>query len=365
MHRILHIIPTLDRGGAEKQLVLLAEGLPRDEFELHVCALTRGGPREAELRAAEVPVTVIGKRWKADPLAFWKLRRHLARLQPALVHTWLFAAGAYGRVAARSAGVKRLIAGERCVDRWKSSWQWAIDRHLAGFTDRFVTNSTGVQDYCVAHGLPVAKFTVIPNGVPPARDSDVSRDELFNELRLPSGARLIGVVGRLWPQKRVKDLIWAADLVRVLHDNIRLVIIGDGPERASLEEFARGASDLEHIRFLGERGDVWRIMPHLDMLWQGSEYEGQPNSVMEAMACGVPVVASDIPGNRDLVVHGETGFLLPLGDRAAWGRTANTLLTDSNLATRLGAAGRERMLNDFSVERMVQRHVELYRELLA
>jgi glycosyltransferase involved in cell wall biosynthesis len=281
------------------------------------------------------------------------------------VHTWLFAAGAYGRAAARSAGVKRLIAGERCVDRWKASWQWTVDRRLARITDRFVTNSTGVQDYCVAHGLPAAKFIVIPNGVPPAAASEVSRDELFRDLRLPANARLIGVVGRLWPQKRVKDLIWAADLVRVLHDNIRLLIIGDGPERASLEEFACGASDLEHIRFLGERGDVWRIMPHLDMLWQGSEYEGQPNSVMEAMACGVPVVASDIPGNRDLVVHGETGFLLPLGDRAEWGRTTNTLLTDANLAARLGTAGRKRMLNEFSVERMVERHVELYRNVLA
>ena len=364
MHRILHIIPTLDRGGAEKQLVLLAEGLPRDEFDLHVCALTRGGPRQAELDAAGVPVKVIGKRWKADPLAYMKLRTHIARLRPALVHTWLFAAGAYGRAAARSARVKRLVAGERCVDRWKAAWQWNVDRRLARVTDRLVTNSSGVKDYCVTHGLPAEKFTIIPNGVPPARPSDVSREQLLAELRLPADARLIGVVGRLWPQKRVKDLIWAADLVRVLHDNVRLLIIGDGPERSHLEEFARGASDLEHIRFLGERGDVWRLMPHLDMLWQGSEYEGQPNSVMEAMACGVAVVASDIPGNRDLVVRGETGYLLELGNRADWARTTNNLLTDATLAAQLGTAGRERMLNEFSARRMVERHVELYRELL-
>lgn len=364
MHRILHIIPTLDRGGAEKQLVLLAAGLPRDEFELHVCALTRGGPLEAELRAAEIPLTVIGKRWKADPLAYWKLRRQVSELQPALVHTWLFAAGAYGRAAARSVGVRRLVAGERCVDRWKAAWQWAVDRRLARVTDRLVTNSLGVKAYCVAHGLPTEKFTIIPNGVPAAQPSDVSREELLRELHLPGDARLIGVVGRLWPQKRVKDLIWAVDLVRVLHDDIRLLIIGDGPDRSKLEEFARGASDLEHVRFLGERGDVWRIVPHLDMLWQGSEYEGQPNSVMEAMAAGVPVVASDIPGNRDLVVDGKTGYLLPLGDRAAWAGVANTLLNDAALAAELGATGKTRMLEEFSVERMIERHAELYRELL-
>ena len=115
----------------------------------------------------------------------------------------------------------------------------------------------------------------------------------------------------------MKDLIWAADLLRVLHDNLRLLVIGDGPERSMLERFASLASDLDHIRFLGHRDDVWRIMPHLDVLWNGSGYEGQSNAVMEAMAAGVPVVASDIPANRELVVHGETGFLVPIAGRAA------------------------------------------------
>ena len=114
--------------------------------------------------------------------------------------------------------------------------------------------------------MPLEKFVVIHNGVEPARASDVSRAELLQELRCPPDARLIGVVGSLSPQKRVKDLIWAADLLRVLHDNLRLLVIGDGPERSMLERFASLASDLDHIRFLGHRDDVWRIMPHLDVL---------------------------------------------------------------------------------------------------
>ena len=107
--RILHIIPTLDQAGAEKQLCLLAAGLPRDEFEVHVTALTRGGPRQAELQANQLPTTVIGKRWKIDPLALSRLARHIRRLQPELIHTWLFAASAYGRIAARYADVRRVI----------------------------------------------------------------------------------------------------------------------------------------------------------------------------------------------------------------------------------------------------------------
>ena len=180
----------------------------------------------------------------------------------------------------------------------------------------------------------------------------------------PPDARLIGVVGRLWPQKRVKDLIWAADLLRVLHDNLRLLVIGDGPERATLERFARLASDLDHIRFLGHRDDAWRIMPHLDVFWNGSGYEGQPNAVMEAMAAGVPVVASDIPGNRELVVPGETGYLVPIAGRAARARATDQIFNDPALAARLGAAARERMLEHFSIDENVRRHAELYRELL-
>ena len=118
--RILQIIPTLDRAGAEKQMAMLAGHLPRDEFDVRVCSLSRGGPLESELRQAGVPTTVIGKRWKADPLAWSRLRRHIARLRPDLVHTWLFAPNAYGRAAARRAGVERIVAGERGVELRRS-----------------------------------------------------------------------------------------------------------------------------------------------------------------------------------------------------------------------------------------------------
>jgi len=365
LHRVLHIIPSFERSGAGKLLWLLARGLPRDRFDVHVCGLERDGPLRTEFREAGIPATTIGKRWQVDPLAFARLLRYIRRLQPDLVHTWLFTAGAYGRAAASAVGVKHLVAGEYGVERWKSTWQWTVDRRLARCTERFVTNSPAVRDYCAAHRLPTRWFEVIPNGIPPAQESNVSRAELLRELELPDDAHLIGVVSRLWPQKRVKDLIWAADLLRVLHDNLRLLVIGDGPERPTLERFARLASDLDHIRFLGHREDVWRILPHLDVFWNGSEYEGQSVSVMEAMAAGVPVVASDIPGNRELVVHGETGYLVPIAGRAARARATDAILSDVALSKRLGAAGWQRMLDHFSVEQNIRRHVEMYEELLA
>ena len=363
MHRILHIIPTLDRGGAEKQLVLLAKGLPREEFEVHVCALERGGPLETELGDAGIRVTVIGKRWTVDPFAARKLRTLINQTRPDLVHTWLFEAGFHGRVLAKLMGIRRIVASLPRGEP-KLQWQWIAERKLAKITNRVVLNSAHVKDVLIAHGLPSDKLMVISNGVPPAQPSDVSREELFRELHLPADARPIGIVGRLVPEKGVKELIWACELVRVLHPNVHLLVIGDGPQRSSLEEFASGASDLEHIRFLGERNDVSRIVPHLEMLWHGSERESQSNAIMEAMASGVPVVASDIPGNRELIAHGETGYLIQIGDRAEWGRTTIALLTDESLAQQIGALGKQRMLDQFSIERMVADYAGLYREVL-
>ncbi len=365
MKRILHIIPSLDRSGAEKQLTLLAPGLPRDAFDVHVCALTRGGPLEAPLRAANVPVTVLHKAHQVDPLAFWRLKRHIESLRPDLVQTWIFAANSYGRAAAWAAGVKHVVASERCVDPWKVWHELAIDRFLARRTDRIIVNSTGVRDFYVRQGIAAEKFTLIPNGIPPANGQATSRAALLAELGLPDDARLIGAVGRLWPQKRVKDLIWAADLLKVIRSDVHLLIIGEGPQRERLERFQRQVRIEDKVHFLGHRADVAQWMPHFDVLWLGSEYEGLPNVIMEAMSQAVPVVATDIPGNRDLVVPGETGYLVPVGDRAGFARFTNKLLDNQALAQQLGAAGRQRVLNEFSVEQMVARHAELYQELLS
>jgi len=364
MRRILHVIPTLDRSGAEKQLVLLAQGLPRDEFDVHVCALTRGGPLAAELEQSGVPLAHINKQWKFDPLAWRRLRRHIRALAPDLVHTWLFAANAYGRTAAFSVGTPRVVASERCVDRWKAGRELALDRCLARRTDAVVVNSRGVHDFYQAQGIDARKLRLIYNGIGPAAPATKMRDQLLAELKLPPDARLIGAVGRLWPQKRLKDLIWATDLLQVIRNDVHLLVVGDGPQRAALERYARLCHVNNRVHFLGSRHDVPELMHHFDLLWLASSYEGLPNVVMEAMAAAVPVVASDIAGNRELVVHGETGYLVPLGDRAGYGRYAHKILEDATLRQRLGRAGQQRVGRDFTVEAMVAGHAALYRELL-
>ncbi len=363
--RILQIIPSLDRAGAEKQLALLVANLPRDEFDVQVCALTRGGELAADLKQAGIPLTILGKRWKADPTCYWKLRKLITQLKPDIIHTWMFTPGVYGRVAGRQLGVPHLIHSERCADKWKSNWQWAFDRRLAAHTDRIIANSSGVRDFGVEHGIPAEKYLVIPNGIAPAAPSNVSKDELLKELGLPPDILLIGAVGRLWPQKRVRDLIWVMELLHIIRPEIHLLIIGDGPERPELERYVRTVEGTSYMHFLGHRSDVSRILPHLDLFWQGSGYEGMPNAVMEAMAAAVPVIATDIPGTRDLVVSGETGFLYPIRGRKEFCKKSDELLADLATARKLGNAGRDRVLAKFPLAPMVEAHAQLYRELLS
>lgn len=364
MIRVLQIIPTLVRGGAEKQLTELAIGLPRDQFDVHVAVLTHSGPYEATLRNHNVPVTIIGKTWKVDPFAYRRLKAHIKHVKPDLVHTWIFAANCYGRQAAFSAGIKHVIAGERCVDRWKVWHELAIDRRLAKRTERIVTNSSGVRDFYCGHGIPAEKFAIIPNGIQPFEPTGtLTRQHLLDELGIPNEVKLIGSVGRLWPQKRTKDLIWAAELLKAARDDTHLLLIGDGPRRDALLRFRNEVHIADRVHFLGEREDVRELLPLLDCFWLASGYEGQSNAIMEAMTAGLPVVASDIPGNRDLVVPEKTGYLVPIGDSAEMARKTQLIIDDADRTAQFGEAGRNRMREEFSVDRMVERHAELYREL--
>lgn len=370
-------------------MVLLSEGLARRGFDVHVAALEVGGALGDELMADGIPHDVLGRRFPVDPVAASRLRRLVSRLAPDVIHTWSQAAALYASIALLGVGGRRgdaksgsrrprLISGQYQIERWASVFSRSVEQRLARRVDQYVSNSAAVCDWCLAQGLPRDKFAIVSSGVPSGADCGdrtqggaggaggtkfASRDELLRELRLNADAKLIGIVGRLVPEKRVRDLIWAADLLRVLHDNLRVLVIGGGPMRRQLERYARLASDLVHIQFLGERGDLGRIMPHLDVLWDGRDNASQSMAILEAMSMGVPVVASDVAVNRELVVEGQTGYLIPIGSRsgrAARARWTDRIFSQSTEASQLSAASRRRALEKFSVDAMVEGYVSLY-----
>lgn len=363
--KIALVIPTLDQGGAEKQLVLLAKGLNQDRFEPHVVVLTRTGPYEEELRKAGIPVHVIGKRWKVDPFAFWKLRSLLGKLQPKIVHTWLFAANAYGRWAAFQNRVPVVIGGERCVDPWKSPSQLILDRWLSRRTQAIATNSPAVAEFYGARGIAASKLVVIPNGVElPSGRREVSREEVARRLNIDPRGTWIASVGRLWPQKGYMDLFWAMELVRVARPNVQYVVMGDGPLRERLEEYRDQILAAENIRIVGHRDDVAELLPHFQMVINGSLYEGQSNVLLEAMANEIPVIATDIPGNRDWIKTDETGILVPVRDPHQMASQIVRLLEEPEVARRLAEAGRAQIEREYSVSAMIHAYESLYLDWL-
>lgn len=365
MIRLLLLIPTLDRSGAEKQLALLATHLPRDEFQVEVVALTRGGPYAESLKDAGIPLTILHKRFRFDPGTYWKLKRLLRERRPDLLHTWLFAGNAYGRLAAGPTPDFPILVSERCVDVWKARWQLWVDRKLAPRTTRLIGNSQSVAEFYRQQGFPSERLAVIPNGMDlPALAPD-GRSEMRRSLGISPETHVFAYVGRLARQKRVQDLIWAFELIRVMEEDVLFLIAGDGPEREGLERFARHLGLGARVRFLGHRSDTQQLIAASDLFWLASDFEGLSNSIMEAMGAGLPVVASDIPPNRELVIHGETGYLVPVGDRVAFAQFAQKLLLERSLAEQFGAAGRERIRTDFSVEQMVKSYAVSYREVLS
>ncbi len=371
MIRVALLIPTLDRSGAEKQLTLLATHLPRDEFELHVIVLTRGGPYADTLREHGIPVTILNKRLKFDPCALWRLRQTIKEIDPDILHTWLFAANSYGRLIAGKRLRPKVIVSERCVDSWKAGWQLWLDRQQIPRTTRLIGNSNAVVDFYAEHGFPRDRMAVVPNGIElPVRvcddeDAGTERARLLSEFGIPPGAKIVGYVGRLARQKRLEDLVWCMELLHQLDRRAHFLIVGDGPEKDRLIEFAASIRRSECVHFIGHRDDMPRLWPLIDVFWLASDFEGQSNSIMEAMAAGIPVIASNIPPNRELVIDGDTGYLVKVGDRAGFAQFAERLLADPELATKLGTAGRERMQTEFSIEQMVAKHAELYRTIAA
>jgi L-malate glycosyltransferase len=377
--RVLFVIGTLSIGGSERQLVELATHLaPR--FAPTVCCLSAMGPLGTDLTRAGVPVIDLGFgevssrlgvarvraviRWMFGVVRFTRL---LGRLRPDVVHGVLPHAYVVGAVAARLAGVPVVVAGRRSLANFKRGRPLyrLAERVVNRWTDLVIANCHAVRnDTLASERLDPGKVVVVHNGLEVTRYDAPVDPELRAALQVGPGPVVIVVANLIAYKGHTFFLKAWAEVCRAWPDAVAL-LVGDGPERAALEALARDLGVAERVRFLGTRTDVPALLAISDLLVHPSTEEGFCNAILEAMAAGRPVVATDVGGNREAVVDGETGLLVPSRDARPLAGAIASMLERPDLAKRMGIAARQRVAATFDRSMMVRRYEDVYDGLLS
>lgn len=357
------MIGGLGVGGAERQLLYLVEGIAR---LTDVTVVSLSGSDVVLLpafeRLAGVQTVLCPKRPGVDPMLIPRLVAMLRRERPAIVHTYLRTANYWGRVAAYLADVPIRIAGERNIEIERGSLANLLDRMLLSVTDRVVVNTAAIRDYLIStEGLAQAKVEVIRNGVPISREFlEPDARTVRSELGLGELDHLVVFIGRLAPQKNPELFLEMAQAVLRSGLKCGFLLVGDGPLRATLVNRTRTLGIQDAVRFVGVRNDVPRILRACDLLVLTSDWEGSPNVILEALSAGVPAVATDVGGVRELLIDGVTGYIVPRRDVSTLVSRVIGILNDRDVWVERGRRGQEYVQSHFSISRMIDHTVALY-----
>ena len=371
---IVHVLYRLDTGGMEHMLVALIYQTCQRYRHAVICLEGYGALRD-QIESGDVVCVALGKRSGKDWRCYFRLWRVLRDLGPDLVHTYNLGAVDVAPVA-RLAGVRRVVHAERGRDaadpRGENRKYRLLRRGLLPFIDRYLAVSRDLQDWLMDKvGIPSSRVACIPNGIDVTAFGGKAYEKSARRLLgafAPSGTVLIGTVGRL---DAVKDHAGLIAAFRILceawphqREQLRLVLLGGGPQRAALEsQIERGGLSAQ-VRLLGNRSDVAALLAEFDVFALSSIAEGMPGVLLEAMASGLPVVATDVGGVSEVVVAGVTGTLVPAGDPHALAAALRAYVADEKLRRRHGEAGCERVAARFGLRTMVSAYVARYDELL-
>lgn len=355
--RVVHVIHSFGVGGMEKGVATLIRN-SSSMFEHAVLCLSASGESE-RLLPPGTKVFELGKAAGNSLHFLMKLKRQLKTLKPDVVHTrnW---GGMDGIIAARFAGIRAVIHGEHGWDLGDpegANLRRIIARRILSSCVRELTCVSQHMKHWLVEKVRITKpVHQIYNGIDsnvfsPLRGENTTR----SELRIPEKSPLLGVVGRLDPIKDHPTLFRAFERAKQSVPEARLLVVGDGPERQRLQGMAG-----EGVLFLGNRTDVPRILRALDVFVLPSLNEGISNTILEAMACGVPVIATRVGGNSELVEEGKTGTLVPAGDCETLASVVTRYLNDPSLRRLHGSSGRVRACEHFTVEKMVHGYEEIY-----
>jgi len=353
-------------GGTQTQVLELLAGLNRDDWSPRLCTLNLADGLARRLRDMEVPVQNLALRGALRPRTFEALRALVDRIREdrvRLVHGFLQHGNVVAALAARSASV-RYLTSVRNLELSKRPAGILLGRwaHASAFAVTF--NSRHVRDL-VSHreSIPRAKTRIIGNGVRPAPDDPVARERARSLWPVGASPRLL-CPASLLPKKGHRYLLEALSLAVKEIPSIHLVMAGEGPERSALESRAREMGLAGSVRFAGYREDVRHLMSASDMVVLSSLEEGLPNVLLEAMAAGIPQVATSVGGTPEAVDEGVTGYLVPPRDPVLLAERIVRLARDGDRRAGMSKASKERVATRFAPERLAREHEALYAEAL-
>ncbi len=367
--RILHLITSLHRGGAENHLLALTSHIDRQRFDVEVAVLTGEGELIPDFEALGVRVHRLGARRRIDLGATRRLAELLRTNAYDVLHSHLFRADLYACLAAFQLRSRRpkLVSTRHNDDRFFLHPLIGVLHYVVSARlDMIIAISDHIARFTIARGVwDTRRVRRVYHGLEAPSDAEVERrrSALRQDLGLAGDEFLIGNVGRLAPQKGQRHLVRAIPLLLDRVPNAHVVIVGGGDLEGYLRELAEelGVSDRVHV--LGPRRDVPAIMQAIDLFAMPSIWEGFGIVLLEAMAAGKPIVASRVATIPEVVLDAETGLLVPPGDPAALADAIATLAGDERRARALGEAGRARLHHSFSIEKMVGDTELLYEEL--
>jgi glycosyltransferase involved in cell wall biosynthesis len=378
-YRILRLITWLPAGGIERKIAAVLPRMNRDMFEPHVCCIRERGPLADEIENSGIPVHVIPFRSRWDPAALWRLGRLVEKLQVDLIHAHMYRAN----VPATAVKIRHrriaVIAHYHNVNTWETKWQLLTDRVLARMRDLNLAVSEAVrQDVIAKLGLRPDSVRTMHNGV----DTDefrplhaLDREQMRAELGIPADAVAVVMAARLVPQKNHALVLRTASHVLAASPSTRFVFAGSGPEELALRQMAAHLGIEHAVSFIGHRTDICRVMAACDVSVLPSFREGFSNTVLESMACGLPVLASDVGGNREIIDRGINGHLIEANRLAGsteaasiresqYVRCLKRLVMDADLRARMSVAAR-RTAEGFGLDTMVRSVQDVYMEILA
>ena len=366
--RILELVVSTDLGGGPAQVTELIGRLPRAEFSVTVAGPAGGAygrvVTESGARFVGIGVDQLGRRPFLDVL------RLIRQEGIDIVHSHGKGAGLYGRLAARRAGIPAVhtFHGIHYADYPVGGGRAYVmlERGLARITKAVVHVSESQALEAAALGLaPAGRSHVIVNGVDADRiaAAAMTRAAARQILQLEPGALVLGTVARFDPVKALDTLLRAFAVVAADRPAARLLIVGDGPEGPRLRALAATLGIEDRVRLPGFVADASRLLPALDLYVSASRKEGLPLALLEAMACGLPVAATRVPGHVDVVEQGVTGLLVAPADHRDLGRAMGDLMVEPARRSAMGQAGRRRVEHCFSASRMAAETADLYRSV--